>query len=542
MKSKRLILCLAFVFALMLALAISSYAATITIHSGADSTSPSTEYNGSITLAGNTEADETVTVYFADDGRAWKAGETVSFKENTVLYTIECTKISTAAEWNAATNGNYILVNHLDFNFEIPKADGSGGEGSGTRNNAGGSMELAQGSTTRVFFNGYTIGNGNAMMFSGKDVSISLLGTGKINSYWGGRIFSLSFTANADSTILVGKNIVANSDWTNKVALIGINEYKATSKLDIHFYGSFTKGHFISQNQTPTTGSYNVYLHEGCDLNLPNSNDGGRFIATATTPIANVFIDGGTYTFPRENLFADNAEFSRFQMNITGGTFNFSYESTMTFFKNSIDQESKAQDLNATSFKVVCKECDYIKTLGDDFVNLATDFTINNYCPNCKSVGTSTSVEKVFTTKGYSVSQSGTAIDGGYGVNQKSLALYESVVGEVKYGIVIANADMFGGKSFFDENNKVNTEWAVQIEIDGQYSIFSCSIDFGTTSNSSLNLVICAYAVDSTGASFIQHSTGDAVASSKIAGGAFKSITLDMIATEPAILSTGKND
>ena len=98
MKSKRLILCLAFVFALMLALAISSYAATITIHSGADSTSPSTEYNGSITLAGNTEADETVTVYFTDDGRAWKAGETVSFKENTVLYTIECTKISTAAE------------------------------------------------------------------------------------------------------------------------------------------------------------------------------------------------------------------------------------------------------------------------------------------------------------------------------------------------------------------------------------------------------------------------------------------------------------
>lgn len=541
MKSKRLILCLAFVFALMLALAISSYAATITIHSGADSTSPSTEYNGSITLAGNTEADETVTVYFADDGRAWKAGETVSFKENTVLYTIECTKIATYSEWDAATGGNYILVANLDFNKANPKADGSGGEGSGS-GVSGGPMDLVQGSTTRVFFNGYAVGSGNKNAFSGTDVSIYLLGSGILNGYWGGNHMNLTFTQNADSKIVIGKDIVAKCDWTQKHPLVNVNNFHADAKLDIHIYGSYNTGCLISQASNAGQGVYNVYLHDGCVIDLPSNQGGGRLITNSTAPTANVVIDGGAFTFTRENLFADGADLSNFQMNITSGTFNFSYESTMTLFKNSIDQESKAQDLSATSFKVVCKECDYIKTLGDDFVNLATDFTINNYCPNCKSVGASTSVEKVFTTKGYSISPSGTAIDGGYGVNQKSLALYESVVGEVKYGIVIANADIFGGKSFFDENNKVNTEWAVQVEIDAQYSIFSCSIDFGTTSNSSLNLVICAYAVDSTGASFVQHSTGEAVASSKIAGGAFKSITLDMIATEPAILSTGKND
>lgn len=536
MKSKRLILCLAFVFALMLALAISSYAATITIHSGADSTSPSTEYNGSITLAGNTEADETVTVYFADDGRAWKAGETVSFKENTVLYTIECTKISTVSEFNNATGGgNYILMSDID--------NTQSGRGPINGDNC----------TTRIFMNGkhFNMGNSDGTMIQGNSQSLYLLGEGYISSKWGGPLYrGHCNNSTADVTWLVGKDVTIETNKDGSSVFTVWNTISAKS-LSVHIYGTIIKA------QSGTVGTWNLlyadnistdydlYLHEGSSVEITGClvNQSPSTVP-AGEKIGEIICEGGSLTLVSSDYFFKDKSSSAYNGTVTvkAGVFTATNASSLAEFKASIESGKRAQDIDATSFKVVCNECDYIKTLGDDFVNLATDFTINNYCPNCKSVGASTSVEKVFTTKGYSVSLSGTAIDGGYGVNQNSLALYESVVGEVKYGIVIANANMFGGKSFFDENNKVNTERAVQIEIDGQYSIFSCSIDFGTTSNSSLNLVICAYAVDSTGASFIQHSTGDAVASSKIAGGAFKSITLDMIATEPATLSTGKND
>ena len=87
---KKLLLLVVMVSALVCLLALTSYAATVTIYSGADSTTQATVHQtAQITLTGNTEANETVTVYFTDDGRAWKAGETVTFTEDTNLYTID---------------------------------------------------------------------------------------------------------------------------------------------------------------------------------------------------------------------------------------------------------------------------------------------------------------------------------------------------------------------------------------------------------------------------------------------------------------------
>ena len=529
---KRLVITLVLAIALMLALAISSYAATITLYSGADNTSESTTHNGALTLTGNTEANETVTVYFTDDGRAWKAGETVSFTEDTNLYTIECSKIANYTEWKNATAGNYILVGDFDFNFE--KVNPNGGQGTGNRHNAGASMKPATGTTTRVFFNGHTIATGNQILFEGTDLSIYLLGNGKIDGYWGGRFLSLKFSASADCEIVIGKGIYAKSDWTQKNCLLNVNDYKATSQLDFHFYGTYEQGQLVSQNSTPTTGSYNVYLHDGCVLNFQSNQGGGRLIATATTPIANIVIDGGNFTFTRENMFADGADLSRLTMSITGGNFTFSNANAMPTFVNSIHADYRANYKTDLSFNIVCKECDYEKTLGK-FVDFTTDFEINNYCPNCKTVGATTVVPKIFEAKGYSISPDGTAINGGYNVNLVSLAKYEDLMGDVSYGIVIANSDSFGGKTFFDENNKVNTEKAIQVEIDSQYSVFDCELGYGVTSNDSLKLVVCAYVVGEHGVSFIQSETGDAVESGKIAGANFKFITLDMIvALQPA--------
>ena len=533
MKSKRIFITLVMALALMLALAISSYAATITLYSGADNTSESTTHNGALTLTGNTEENETVTVYFTDDGRAWKAGETVSFTKDTTLYTIECTKISNYTEWKNASAGNYILTASMDFNYEV--VNPNGGQGTGTRHDGGSAMKPANGTTTRVFFNGYTIATGNKILFDGTDLSIYLLGNGKLDGYWGGKFLNLKFSATADCEIVVGKDIYAKSDWTQKNPFLSINDYKSTSVLDFHFYGTYEQGQLVSQNSTPESGSYNIYLHDGCTLNLPSNNDGGRLIATATSPIANVVIYGGTYTFTRSSMFVDGADLSRFSMDIQGGSFTFTDANAMPTFVNAINSEKKANYINELSFNIVCKECAYEKTLAE-FVDFATDFSVNLYCPNCGSSQDATTVEKIFTAKGYSLSPDGMAISAGYTVNHNSLAIYEELMGATSYGIVIANADAFEGKTFFDENNKVNTEKSVQVDIDRQYSVFDCALYFDTTSNSTLKLVICAYVIGSDGsAGFVQHTTGESVEQGAIAGGSFKFVTLDIVvALQPA--------
>ena len=155
----------------------------------------------------------------------------------------------------------------------------------------------------------------------------------------------------------------------------------------------------------------------------------------------------------------------------------------------------------------------------------------------CKNDGctvkTNTTVKPVFTAKGYSTNADKNAINGGYEVNPTSLALYERLIGELEYGIVIANAKSFGENSFFDENKRVNSEKALQVEIDSQYASFDCSINFGANTGMELDLVICAYVIEGDTVTYIQSSTGDDVT---IGGESFKSVTLaQVVALVPAV-------
>ena len=140
-------------------------------------------------------------------------------------------------------------------------------------------------------------------------------------------------------------------------------------------------------------------------------------------------------------------------------------------------------------------------------------------------------VSAIFSAKGYSTNDAKNSINGGYAVNLDSLALYKRLNGEIKYGVVIANAKGFDGE-FFDENNKVNTTKAVQAEIDSQYSNFDCSISFGANTGVELDLVICAYVITDDGVVFIQKDSGSDVT---IGGATFKSVTLaSVVALVPA--------
>ena len=155
-------------------------------------------------------------------------------------------------------------------------------------------------------------------------------------------------------------------------------------------------------------------------------------------------------------------------------------------------------------------------------------------CSNdgCTKYDVSETLKPVFTAKGYSTNADKNAINGGYEVNLTSLTLYERFIGTLEYGIVIANASSFGEKTFLDENNKVNSDKALQVEMDKQYSSFDCSINFGTNTGIDLDLVICAYVIEGDTVTYIQSSTGDDVT---IGDTTFKSVTLaQVIALVPA--------
>ncbi len=143
-------------------------------------------------------------------------------------------------------------------------------------------------------------------------------------------------------------------------------------------------------------------------------------------------------------------------------------------------------------------------------------------------------IKAIFTAKGYSTNPEKNAINGGYSVELDSLALYNRLNGAITYGVVIANAKGFDGE-FFDKNNKVNTNKALQVEIDSQYSNFDCSISFGANTGVDLSLVICAYVITDDGVVFIQKDSGSDVT---IGSNAFKSVTLaQVVALIPAPVS-----
>jgi hypothetical protein len=157
------------------------------------------------------------------------------------------------------------------------------------------------------------------------------------------------------------------------------------------------------------------------------------------------------------------------------------------------------------------------------------DGAIITKCARC-AITLDTKIAPLFAAKGYSTNTSKTSIDGGYYVNTELLALYESFNGELVYGVAIANANLFGNNSFFNSDNKVSIEKAMQVQInDKSYTNFNCTItNFGTYA-STLELVITAYVIDSEGnVSFIQAENDYAVVTT-IGGQAFTKVTLDLV-------------
>lgn len=141
--------------------------------------------------------------------------------------------------------------------------------------------------------------------------------------------------------------------------------------------------------------------------------------------------------------------------------------------------------------------------------------------------------EPIFTAKGYSLSADRTGLNGGFSINVDMLTAYESLNPALNFGIVIANANSFAGASFFNAENKINSEKSVVAEANERgFSSFDCSINGFGANSGTLELVITMYVIDAEGnVTYVQaqNDYANAVGEEKIADGIFTSVTLDLV-------------
>ncbi len=272
---------------------------------------------------------------------------------------------------------------------------------------------------------------------------------------------------------------------------------------------------------------------------------------------ANIYFDGNLEqaTALMERMIAENSSFSEkiTLVDYKDTTERGALKNAVIFYNyNRCDafyygEHVIVDDKNCTTTDNCTRECGVDVPKGNASHDNAETLTYANgfdkagiFCIACQNDGCEVKTEEtknpIFTAKGYSTNDTKNSLNGGFTVDPKALEFYTEKNGALVYGIVIANANSFGGKSFFDENNEVNSEKSLKVEIDTQYSMFDCEINFGTVDASALELVICAYVIDGDGVSFIQYDSGNDVSADAISGGSFKSITLEaIIALVPSV-------
>jgi rRNA maturation protein Nop10 len=177
-------------------------------------------------------------------------------------------------------------------------------------------------------------------------------------------------------------------------------------------------------------------------------------------------------------------------------------------FKAAIVDTKVAQHLSATSFKVVCKECNYQLVLGENFENVGKDFTIDSYCPNC-GARVSKEVPAVFTPLGYSIRENGGyGIFYGYEINQEALAEYQAYLEannkSATFGVLIANAANFGTNSFISSDGTLGTTSGIKVDMSLDCKIVNCYINGFTKNKVDLSLVMAIYTIEDGIVTYVQ--------------------------------------
>lgn len=128
-------------------------------------------------------------------------------------------------------------------------------------------------------------------------------------------------------------------------------------------------------------------------------------------------------------------------------------------------------------------------------------------CDACLNEYNGNEISAIFTSKGYSVKEDGTAVMGGFTVNAVARDEYNLYAETpIVYGAIFANVNDESDITF-DADNKITNEKAIQVEVaDKDYGVFNYTIKGFNLENSTATtkFVITAYVIDNGNASFVQ--------------------------------------
>ena len=371
------------------------------------------------------------------------------------------------------------------------------------------------------------------------------MGDAMFASQWNGGATSIEYVKFPNNLVSIGNNTFGKA-YANKTIILGAN----LESIGTGFFGQATPSNkdtfvYVSDNFFSKTAVFNNLLGS-YDQWHDNLLKFTLFYAGSQTD-AQKLVDACTalntgYTLSQNNVTFVSANEYDYETHKPSGN----NKTTIVYDVNSCDafyNGAHAFDTDCTTADSCENGCGLTNPKNDSHNNsekliFANGITAEGvYTLGCTNDGCSanskTTVAPVFTAKGYSTNADKNAINGGYSVDPASLALYERLIGTLEYGIVIANANAFGSNSFFNDENKVNTEKSLQVEMDKQYQNFDCTLNFGANTAVELDLIICAYVIEGDNVTFIQSASGNDVT---IGGESFKSVTLaQVVALVPAV-------
>ena len=335
------------------------------------------------------------------------------------------------------------------------------------------------------------------------------------------------------------------NECTNELRCFDFGENSQVTKIPTCFLNCATKMKKILNFPRNLPGGIESQAFCNCydafsgEIYINASSIGGKAFDNALANVTGIIFGPLTRSFGKESLSADERyvgdiqiEYIEFQCDITQLTINPStdtgYQGAFYFGQNSGSQREPLKKLkciilsnpaqanvadgtsfqsfftydvffnaNATNPVYTSHAIDEAQTT-ITYEKLSESGVKSAPCARC-IYNTKVETAPIYTSKGYSVSDAGTGIDGGFVVNKSAFEEWQQYGGteNVKFGIVIFNPKFLNDGGIFDSNGKINTsKGALQVEfLNLEYESFSFMVSNFTEAHATLELVIAGYTV-----------------------------------------------
>ncbi|MBQ7907083.1 MAG: hypothetical protein IJ309_03815 [Clostridia bacterium] len=291
--------------------------------------------------------------------------------------------------------------------------------------------------------------------------------------------------------------------------------YSCSSLKEIHFYGQniSVPSYYINCLKYSTEGPAMAVFHKGSSGTIETGP------STNTLPTASD-LKNNFYLYIHENISPSNADDTRLGTKWGSATVanNWSlivmvddltayssdelealktshgYKSRYEALESAVVKEASVMTYCQAGFEAHSNGTSI--TLGAN--GLLGEMTKNVGCDKCLS-GESTTLDPVFTSLGYSVSETGDLMQG-FAVNEASLKEYKNVNNSVVFGLVVGIKEYLTGSQLINTDGTANTDIGKVYSIDFTskgYQIFEMKVTGLAEKEeySSLNIYCCGYYV-----------------------------------------------